>query len=110
MMSWRLGSERGVVDMWKSNSAGSASASSWSSWWPSCSTSRPGACPPPAPAGDRPWAGPAMKDYYEELWQALPQDLALPDWELRRGFLLDEVRQGDRALDVGSGTGDFTAQ
>jgi 2-polyprenyl-3-methyl-5-hydroxy-6-metoxy-1,4-benzoquinol methylase len=51
-----------------------------------------------------------MKDYYEELWQALPQDLAAPDWELRRGFLRSEVRHGDRALDVGCGAGAFTAQ
>jgi SAM-dependent methyltransferase len=51
-----------------------------------------------------------MKDYYEELWQALPQELAPPDWELRRDFLEGELRRGDRALDVGCGTGEFTAQ
>ena len=57
-----------------------------------------------------PGASSTVKDYYEELWQALPQELAPPDWELRRGFLLAELRRGDRALDVGCGTGDFTAQ
>jgi SAM-dependent methyltransferase len=50
-----------------------------------------------------------MKDYYEELWERLPEPLDPPDWELRRGFLLREVRAGDRALDLGCGAGDFTA-
>jgi ubiquinone/menaquinone biosynthesis C-methylase UbiE len=51
-----------------------------------------------------------MKDYYEELWRALPQALDPPDLELRRGFLLGHVRPGDRALDVGCGDGRFTAE
>ncbi len=50
-----------------------------------------------------------MRDYYEELWRELPADLAPPDWELRRSFLLSAVRPGDHALDLGSGAGDFTA-
>ena len=50
-----------------------------------------------------------MRDYYEELWQRLPADLTPPDWELRRDFLLSEVRAGDRALDLGCGSGEFTA-
>lgn len=50
-----------------------------------------------------------MKDYYEDLWRRLPAELAPPDWELRRSFLLAEVRPDDRALDLGSGAGDFTA-
>jgi SAM-dependent methyltransferase len=50
-----------------------------------------------------------VRDYYEELWQRLPADLEPPDWELRRDFLLGEVRPGDRVLDLGSGAGDFTA-
>lgn len=50
-----------------------------------------------------------MRDYYEELWQRLPENLHPPDWELRRGFLRDQVRPGDRALDVGCGDGAFTA-
>jgi SAM-dependent methyltransferase len=51
-----------------------------------------------------------MKDYYEDLWERLPAELEPPDWELRRGFLLAELRPGDRALDLGSGAGDFTAE
>lgn len=51
-----------------------------------------------------------MRDYYEELWQRLPEQLSAPDWELRRSFLLAAVREGDRALDLGCGEGDFTAE
>ena len=50
-----------------------------------------------------------MKDYYEELWHALPDELSPPDWELRREFLLGEARPEDSALDLGCGAGDFTA-
>lgn len=50
-----------------------------------------------------------MKDYYEELWERLPQTLSPPDLKLRRSFLLSAVSSGDRVLDLGSGEGDFTA-
>lgn len=50
-----------------------------------------------------------MRDYYEELWQRLPEDLSPPDWQLRRRFLRSDVRRGDRALDMGCGDGAFTA-
>jgi SAM-dependent methyltransferase len=50
-----------------------------------------------------------VRDYYEELWQRLPEHLIPPDWQLRRGFLLGEVRPGDRAVDLGCGAGEFTA-
>jgi ubiquinone/menaquinone biosynthesis C-methylase UbiE len=53
--------------------------------------------------------GRAVHEYYEELWQRLPAQLEPPDWELRRRFLLKEVRAGDRALDLGCGTADFAA-
>jgi SAM-dependent methyltransferase len=53
--------------------------------------------------------GRPIKDYYEELWQSLPADLEPPDFESRSRLLRGEVRAGDRALDVGSGTGEFTA-
>jgi SAM-dependent methyltransferase len=51
-----------------------------------------------------------MKDYYEDLWSRLPADLDPPDWELRRGFLLDGIRPGERVLDLGSGAGEFAAE
>jgi 2-polyprenyl-3-methyl-5-hydroxy-6-metoxy-1,4-benzoquinol methylase len=51
-----------------------------------------------------------VKSYYEELWQRLPRDLELPDYERRRAFLLAHVRPGMRALDLGCGNGTFTAE
>ncbi len=53
--------------------------------------------------------GRAIKDYYEELWKGLPEQLELPSFERRLAFLRGSVRTGDRALDVGCGTGEFTA-
>jgi ubiquinone/menaquinone biosynthesis C-methylase UbiE len=43
------------------------------------------------------------------LWERLPDELEPPAFALRSGFLLGEVRPGERALDVGCGTGEFTA-
>jgi 2-polyprenyl-3-methyl-5-hydroxy-6-metoxy-1,4-benzoquinol methylase len=51
-----------------------------------------------------------VQDYYEELWQRLPDELVPPDFELRRRFLLSAVRPTDRALDLGCGDGTFTAE
>ena len=51
-----------------------------------------------------------MKDYYEELWERLPDVLAPPDLATRRACLLAEARRGDRALDLGCGVGDFAAE
>src|SRR5690348_9864792 len=51
-----------------------------------------------------------MKDYYEDLWTRLPAGLDPPDWEVRRRFLLEGIRPGERVLDLGSGAGDFTAE
>ncbi len=52
--------------------------------------------------------GQAMKDYYEDLWAALPDELTPPDWHVRRDFLTSGVRPGDRVLDLGCGDGAFT--
>jgi SAM-dependent methyltransferase len=51
-----------------------------------------------------------MRDYFEELWQELPDELEPPDFELRRGFLLADVRPGVRLLDLGCGEGAFSAE
>jgi SAM-dependent methyltransferase len=50
-----------------------------------------------------------VKVYYEDLWERLPAELAVPDRELRRSFLLSELRSGYRVLDLGCGAGEFTA-
>jgi SAM-dependent methyltransferase len=49
-----------------------------------------------------------VREYFEDLWQALGEELEPPHFELRREFLLGEVRAGDRALDLGCGAGAFT--
>lgn len=53
--------------------------------------------------------GRAIKDYYEELWERLPAELEPPSFERRLDFLRGALRRGDRALDLGSGAGEFTA-
>jgi ubiquinone/menaquinone biosynthesis C-methylase UbiE len=50
-----------------------------------------------------------VKQYYEELWERLPDDLAPPDQELRRRFALAHIAPGDRVLDLGCGIGDLAA-
>jgi SAM-dependent methyltransferase len=50
-----------------------------------------------------------MRDYYEDLWERLPDELEPPSFERRLAFLRGFVRPGGRALDVGSGAGEFTA-
>jgi SAM-dependent methyltransferase len=58
----------------------------------------------------------ASRDYYESLWETLPEGLEPPDLELRRAFLLKHAGAGDgqaqtpaRVLDVGCGEGHFAA-
>lgn len=50
-----------------------------------------------------------MRDYYEELWERLPEELDPPDFAVRAAFAKANVRPGDRALDLGCGEGDLTA-
>ena len=50
-----------------------------------------------------------MQEFYESLWDELPEGLEPPDFEARRAFLLGHVRSGQRVLDLGCGEGAFTA-
>jgi ubiquinone/menaquinone biosynthesis C-methylase UbiE len=50
-----------------------------------------------------------VQEYFEELWERLGDDLAPPDFEVRRRFLLGHVRAGQAVLDLGCGSGEFTA-
>jgi ubiquinone/menaquinone biosynthesis C-methylase UbiE len=49
-----------------------------------------------------------VRDYYEELWERLPEGLQPPDLELRAGFARASVRAGERVLDLGCGDGALT--
>ena len=51
-----------------------------------------------------------MRDYYEQLWERLPEGLYPPDLELRARWALAHVRAGDRVLDLGCGEGGLTAR
>lgn len=48
-----------------------------------------------------------MRDWYEEIWRELPEELEPPEFEARREFLLAGVGRGDRVLDLGCGDGPF---
>jgi 2-polyprenyl-3-methyl-5-hydroxy-6-metoxy-1,4-benzoquinol methylase len=48
--------------------------------------------------------------YHESLWESMPKGLEPSDFALRRRFLLESVRAGERVLDVGCGEGAFTAE
>lgn len=50
-----------------------------------------------------------MQEYYDELWERLPEDLTPPDLALRRRFALANVTRSERVLDLGCGTGDLAA-
>jgi 2-polyprenyl-3-methyl-5-hydroxy-6-metoxy-1,4-benzoquinol methylase len=50
-----------------------------------------------------------VRDYYEDLWQRLPDELSIPDFELRWRYLLEQMRPGDRVVDLGCGEGAFTS-
>jgi SAM-dependent methyltransferase len=50
-----------------------------------------------------------VRDFYEAVWAALPQDPQPWAWERRRALLLGSVRRGERVLDLGCGAGRFVA-
>jgi 2-polyprenyl-3-methyl-5-hydroxy-6-metoxy-1,4-benzoquinol methylase len=49
-----------------------------------------------------------VRDYYEELWERLPDELQAPDLPVRAAFARGNVHSGDRVLDLGCGQGDLT--
>jgi 2-polyprenyl-3-methyl-5-hydroxy-6-metoxy-1,4-benzoquinol methylase len=52
----------------------------------------------------------APREYYESLWQSVPEGLDPPALQSRRKFLLERVRAGEQVLDVGCGEGRFAAE
>jgi ubiquinone/menaquinone biosynthesis C-methylase UbiE len=50
-----------------------------------------------------------VQEYYDELWEGLPEDLTPPDYAVRRRFALANVASGERVLDLGCGAGDLAA-
>ena len=50
-----------------------------------------------------------MRDFYESVWAALPEDPEPWAWELRRALLLAAARPGERVLDLGCGAWRFVA-
>jgi SAM-dependent methyltransferase len=50
-----------------------------------------------------------MRDFYEGVWAALPDDPEPWAWRRRRALLLGEARRGERVLDLGCGAGRFVA-
>ena len=51
-----------------------------------------------------------MREFYEDVWSELPDDLTPYAFARRRAFLLAAVGPGDRVLDVGCGEGAFSAE
>ena len=50
-----------------------------------------------------------MRDWYEQVWEQAPLDPEPWAWARRSRWLLDELRPGDRVLDLGCGAGRFLA-
>jgi len=50
----------------------------------------------------------AAARYHEAIWSRLPQELEPEAFELRSRFLLSHVGPGDRVLDLGCGSGEFS--
>jgi ubiquinone/menaquinone biosynthesis C-methylase UbiE len=46
-----------------------------------------------------------VKDFYEDLWERLPAEPEIPDRDRRERLLRQHLREGDRVLDLGCGTG-----
>jgi SAM-dependent methyltransferase len=50
-----------------------------------------------------------VQQYYEDLWERLPDGLEPERFARRRAFLLGGARRGERVLDLGCGAGEFAA-
>jgi SAM-dependent methyltransferase len=50
-----------------------------------------------------------VRDFYEGVWAALPEDPEPWAWRRRRALLLGAARPGERVLDLGCGGGRFVA-
>jgi len=48
-----------------------------------------------------------VRDFYESFWADAPEDPEPWAWERRRALLLEDVRAGERVLDLGCGAGRF---
>jgi SAM-dependent methyltransferase len=51
----------------------------------------------------------AVRRFYEDLWERLPDPLDPPERERRLAFLAEQRRGAERILDLGCGDGTFTA-
>jgi 2-polyprenyl-3-methyl-5-hydroxy-6-metoxy-1,4-benzoquinol methylase len=51
-----------------------------------------------------------MEPWREAVWRAVPPDAEPEHFAVRRAFLLDHVRAGQRVLDLGCGDGRFGAE
>jgi SAM-dependent methyltransferase len=49
-----------------------------------------------------------LRDFYEQLWQRLPDVLHPPELQMRTRLLTGELRAGESVLDLGCGEGTFT--
>jgi SAM-dependent methyltransferase len=50
-----------------------------------------------------------VREFYEAVWAALPDDPEPWEWGRRRALLLGEARPGEQVLDLGCGAGRFVA-
>jgi SAM-dependent methyltransferase len=50
-----------------------------------------------------------VRDFYESVWDGLPEDPEPWAWRRRRDLLLGATRPGERVLDLGCGAGRFLA-